>query len=233
MIQAALNGARAPGEHPALPLTPEALEADARAVVAAGAGSLHFHPRDADGLETLEAAPVAAALHAVRPVGVEISLSTGLWITDGDVERRLALIENWTERPDLASVNLAEPGWEELAGLLAARRIGVEAGLNQPEHAEALLASALKPARILIEIDDEQTAGAEAVAVAAAIDQVLDAAGSWTRRLHHGMGPATWAVIAAAKARGHDVRVGLEDVLELPDGSLANGNLALFEAARA
>jgi uncharacterized protein (DUF849 family) len=231
LIQAALNGARAPGEHPALPLTPEALEADARAVVAAGAGSLHFHPRDADGLETLEAGPIAAALRAVRPVGAEISLSTGLWITGGDVERRLALIEGWTERPDLASVNLAEPGWEELADLLTSRRIGVEAGLNLPEHAEALLASGMKPARILVEIDDDGASGEQAVAAAAAVDAVLDAAGSWTRRLHHGMGPATWAVIAAAKARGHDVRIGLEDVLTLPDGSVASGNVALFEAA--
>ena len=84
LIQAALNGARAPDEHPALPLTPEQLAADARAVVAEGARSLHFHPRDPSGAETLADEHVAAALRAVRAAapGVEISLSTGIWIAD-------------------------------------------------------------------------------------------------------------------------------------------------------
>ena len=39
MLQACLNGSRAAGEHPALPLTPEQLAADARACVDAGAGT--------------------------------------------------------------------------------------------------------------------------------------------------------------------------------------------------
>jgi uncharacterized protein (DUF849 family) len=50
-------------------------------------------------------------------------------------------------------------------------------------------------------------------------------------RLHHGYGPATWAVVGAALERGRDVRVGLEDVLVMPDGSTAAGNAALVAAA--
>jgi uncharacterized protein (DUF849 family) len=228
LIQACLNGARAPGEHPALPLTPEQLAADARATVAAGARSVHLHARNADGAESLEPADVAAAVRAVR--GVELSLSTGLWIAGDDVEHRHALVSAWDERPDLVSLNLSEPGWESLAALLGSIGIGVEAGLATVEDAEALVAGPLRPARVLVEIDDETV---DAVPAAAAIDAVLDRAGHTAPRLHHGFGPATWDVIDAAVARGHDIRIGLEDVLVLPDGTPAPGNEALVYAARA
>lgn len=226
MLQACLNGARAPGSHPALPLTPRALAGDARAVAAAGARSLHLHPRDASGAETLEAADVAAALVAVRAAapGVEISLSTGEWIAPD----REALIAQWTELPELVSLNLSERGWQSVAALLGMRGIGIEAGLSTVEDAEALVASALQPVRVLVEIDDEALGGEEAVARAAAIDAVLD---DRAPRLHHAMGPGTWAVIAAAAARGIDARIGLEDVLVLPDGTPAPGNEALVRAA--
>jgi uncharacterized protein (DUF849 family) len=226
VLQGALNGARRPDEHPALPLTPEQLAADARAVVEEGARSLHFHPRDASGAESLAPADVAAALTAVRAAvpGIEISLSTGLWIAGA---RRLDLIAAWTELPDLVSINLSEPGWQEVAALVTSRGIGVEAGLATTEDADALVASGLRPARVLVEIDDEAIDDPSAVAAAAAIEARLqDVEAS---RLHHGMGPATWAVIEAAAP--HDTRVGLEDVLTLPGGERAPGNVQLVAAA--
>jgi uncharacterized protein (DUF849 family) len=63
LLQAALNGDR---EHPAMPRTPEELAAQAREAVEAGARSLHLHPYDDHGRETLGAEPCAAALRAVR-----------------------------------------------------------------------------------------------------------------------------------------------------------------------
>jgi uncharacterized protein (DUF849 family) len=194
--------------------------------VAEGARSLHFHPRDAIGAETLEPAAVAAALTAVRAAvpGIEVSLSTGLWIAG---RNRLDHIRRWTELPDLVSINLSEPGWEELAALVESRGIGIEAGLATTADAEALVASGLAPARVLVEIDDETIEGPAAVAAAAAIDAVLgDHAAP---RLHHGMGPATWAVIAAAGE--HDTRIGLEDVLTLPGGEPAPNNAELVAQA--
>ena len=233
LLQACLNGSRAADEHPALPLTPAQLAADARACVDAGARSLHMHPRDASGAESLDAADVAAAVRAVRAAvpGVEISLSTGLWIAGGDVERRHALIAGWTERPDLVSLNLSEPGWEALAALLDERGIGVEAGLATTLDAEALAGGPLRPVRVLVEVDDEGFGAEGAVAAAAAIDEVLVGTGIDHPRLHHGYGPATWAVLAAAVPLGRDIRVGLEDVLELPGGEIAPGNAALVAAA--
>jgi uncharacterized protein (DUF849 family) len=244
MIQACLNGARRADEHPALPLTPEQLTYDARAVVAAGAGSLHIHPRDASGAETLEPAAVAAAVHAIRVAAprVELSLTTGLWIAGED---RMRLISGWTERPDLCSVNFSEPGWEALIALLSERGIEVEAGIATVEDAEALAGSGLVESwgagsrgrgrrhlpvrRVLVEVEDEDADAA--VARAAAIDRVLDRAAIPTPRLHHGLGPPTYAVIDAAVARGHDVRIGLEDVLVMRDGSAAPGNASLVAPA--
>ena len=140
------------------------------------------------------------------------------------------MIAGWTERPELVSINLSEPGWEELAALVTGRGIGIEAGLGSAFDAEALVASSLRPARVLVEIDDEGLQPEAAVAAAAAIDAALgdhDAP-----RLHHGMGTATWAVIDAARPLGHDVRIGLEDVLTLRDGEPAAGNAELVAALR-
>src|SRR5215210_7957393 len=91
-VQACLNGARPPGSHPALPLDAPGLAADACACAAAGATSVHLHPRDAGGAETLDAAVVDATARAVRgasrlPVGV----STGEWIVPDVVSRVMAI----------------------------------------------------------------------------------------------------------------------------------------------
>jgi uncharacterized protein (DUF849 family) len=50
-------------------------------------------------------------------------------------------------------------------------------------------------------------------------------------QIWHGAGPTTWEVLRAAVLAGIDIRVGLEDVLVLPDGRLAPDNAALVTAA--
>jgi uncharacterized protein (DUF849 family) len=231
LLQAALNGDRA---HPALPRTPAELAAEARAAVAAGARSLHLHPYDDDGRETLAAAPCAAALRAVRAAcpGVPISLSTSAAI-EPDPERRSALVAAWTEVPDLVSANQGEAGIGELCALLAGRGVGIEAGLLSLDDARAFVASgrAAHCARALLEpLDREPDA---AVAHAAAIEQTLADAGVRLEQVHHGEGIASWAVNRRAAARGHGIRTGLEDTPVLPDGRTAAGNGELVAAAAA
>jgi uncharacterized protein (DUF849 family) len=99
------------------------------------------------------------------------------------------------------------------------------------QDALALIDSGLAPAclRVLIEVPGDDPDAA--VEQAAAIDAELERGGVQVPRLHHGEGPATWAVIGAAIARGRDVRVGLEDVLTLPDGTSAADNAELVAAA--
>ena len=66
MLQACLNGGRDRAFHPATPLSPDELAADAKAVVEAGAQQLHIHVRDAAGKESLHPDDVARALEAVQ-----------------------------------------------------------------------------------------------------------------------------------------------------------------------
>jgi uncharacterized protein (DUF849 family) len=244
LVQACLNGDHA---EPQVPKTPAELAEAAALSVAAGARSVHCHPRDADGHESLAPADVAAAVHAIRAAlpRTELSLTTGLWITGGDVDARARAIAGWTERPDLVSVNVSEDGWTELAGLLTERGIGVEAGVWTTGDVEALADSGLVerwgrgargrgrrhlPVRRIL-VEPPSASGPDAVALAAELDAALDAAAIPTPRLHHGSGDATWAVLAAAVPLGRDIRIGFEDTRTLPDGRPAPDNAALVTEA--
>jgi uncharacterized protein (DUF849 family) len=235
LIKACLNGGTTREQHPAVPRTPDELAAAAQEAVRAGAAAVHLHPRDSSGAETLEPEAVFAAVRAVRAAvpGVPVGVTTGLWAVDGDAMRRMGLVTHWVgaDRPDFASVNLSEPGPDALASALNGAGIEVEAGVWTAEDAERLATSEFgtKVIRILVEPRDD--APEDAVATAAAVDEVLDRHGLDAPRVHHGYGMATWAVVEAALRSGRDIRVGLEDTTVLPDGRPAAGNGDLVAAA--
>ena len=85
--------------------------------------------------------------------------------------------------------------------------------------------------RVLVEPVDADPD--DATALVARIHATLDRHEIHVPRLQHGDGGATWVLIADAVRRGLDTRVGLEDTLQLPGGSRADGNPALIAAARA
>lgn len=232
LIKACLNGSREPGEHSALPLTPEELAHDAQLVVAAGAHALHIHPRRADGQQSLAAHDQAAALSAIRAQcpGIPIGVSTIFWI-EPDVTSRLQRVQEWTVLPDFASVNFDEPGISELCDALLARGIGVEAGLSSVEDAEFLVKLNIAELclRVLIEPGEEEPEAA--LRNAEAIIRCLDESNIRLPRLLHGFGNAAWAILEAALQGGCDTRIGLEDTLILPDGRLAKDNTELVAFA--
>jgi uncharacterized protein (DUF849 family) len=229
LLQTALNGAR---EHPTVPRTPEELAAEARAAVEAGARSLHLHPYDHHGRETLAAEPCAAALRAVRATcpGVPVSLSTSAAIVP-DPELRRTLIAAWIELPNLVTANQGEEGILELCELLAARGIGIEAGLLSLDDAQAFVAAGIAPRCVRAMVEPLDPEPDDAVAHAEAIEQALVEGRVRLEQVHHGDGIASWAVNRRAVARGHGIRTGLEDTPVLPDGSLASGNGELVAAA--
>jgi len=226
MIQCALNGDYSRDEHPDVPVTLEQLVADAVACRAAGAASVHLHPRrPADGAGSL--APdvhdaVVAAIRAAVP-DLEISCSTQEDIDLGDAPDRIAAIRAWTSPPDAVSLNLAEQGVIELGAALLDRGIGIEAGVFTLDGAEALLAAPWASAihRVLVETIYEHDDRA-AVELARAIDARVSGLGR--PRLWHGDARANWAVVDAGIAAGVDVRVGLEDTLVGRDGGPAPAN---------
>ena len=228
LLQACLNGDRGGDDHPACPVTPPQLAADAVAVARAGAESLHVHPRDDRGAETLGAEAVAVAVRALAAVGLPVGVTTGAWLAPGPDER-LRVIRSWTGLPDMASVNLHEEGAAAVCRALLDRGIGVEAGVWTPAGADAL--AGLPLLRVLIEIVG--TRAADAVGAADAILRRLDAVGYAGPRLLHGEEEACWPLVRYAGRLGLPTRIGLEDTLVDAAGQRAAGNAELVRQALA
>lgn len=233
-LKACLNGNRPAGAHPALPLTPDALAADAVAVRAAGAQAVHVHPRDARGRESLGSADIGAAVEAIRAAapGLPVGVSTGLWMTEGDVRARQEIVRGWARlpeqaRPDFASCNLSEEGFGDLALAVLDAGVDVEAGVWSVRDAEALAGSGVadRTLRILIEVIDAPAA--QAWPSAERVLDRLDELGPPVPRLLHGEGPAAWPLIDEAIRLGLPTRIGLEDVLCGPAGDPVSGNAEL------
>ena len=172
LVQAALNGGTTRAEHAAVPLTPAELAAEARAAAHQGAQALHLHPRDAPGRRRLT--PTTCWRRwpppGPRPVcrwGHHRHLDR-----DGDVARRLDLVARWTgpDRPDYASINMNEPGTDDLADLLTSLGIQIEAGVWTAADARLLGAAAFRERilRVLMEPVDRNPPGAVATAAEAA-----------------------------------------------------------------
>jgi uncharacterized protein (DUF849 family) len=239
MLQVCLNGSRRPDEHPALPVSPGELAAAARDAVAAGATDIHVHPRDARGVDSLDPDVVATVLDAVRAAvpGIGVGVTTGAWI-EPDPARRAALVASWEVRPDHASVNWHEPGADVVAAALLERGVGVEAGIfSGTDAARRYLDSPLAPRvlRVLAEVTDADPG--TAADTAAVLLRALGVGAAGRARtgvpvLLHGEDSAAWPVLTVARRLGLATRVGLEDVVVLPDGTAARDNAALVAAAR-
>ncbi|MGW2277224.1 3-keto-5-aminohexanoate cleavage protein [Streptomyces sp. NPDC001770] len=235
-IQACLNGRRDATDHRAVPLTPDQLATAARSAMAAGAGSVHMHPRDGEGEESLDVLWVEPAVRAVRRVcpGLPVGVSTGLWMCGGDAAVRRDTVLKWAaaeDRPDFASVNLSEAGFEELAEILAEMGVGVEAGVWSERDALALLGGTRADSctRVLVELIDLPPE--QALIRADRIMDLLRRADCTTPVLLHGEGVSTWPVLDRALALGLETRIGLEDTLVDPDGGAVADNDALVRLA--
>jgi uncharacterized protein (DUF849 family) len=232
-IKACLNGRRAAAAHPAVPITATQLALAARAAVAAGAQALHLHPRAADGQESLLAHDVAAAVAAVRTAcpGTPVGVTTAQWAAPGAAARQ-RLVAAWSDlddrqRPDFASVNVSEEGWQELAATLAAAGIGAEAGVWSVSDAEAV--ARFEPTggwlRTLVEVS-----GVPAAAAVSYADAILGRLGRDPVILH-GEDDSCWPLVAHAGRLGLPTRIGLEDVLTGPAGEPVSGNAELVQIA--
>ncbi|HEV8554546.1 MAG TPA: 3-keto-5-aminohexanoate cleavage protein [Casimicrobiaceae bacterium] len=229
LIKAAINGSRTRAEHPAIPVTPEQEAREASLAIAAGAGAIHVHVRNAAERESFAPEDVARTLEAIRAScpSIPVGISTGAWIVP-DVSQRLSLVRAWDVLPDFASVNVHEDGSLKLIRLLLDRGIGVEAGVWNVRSAEALLSGGLANECLRILIEPAEDMG-DAIANLEQIEPTLGRIGR--PRLLHGVGASAWQLIEIAARRNYDTRIGFEDTLTLPDGSQAENNGALVAAA--
>ena len=228
-VKACINGARTPDQHPDLPVTPEQLAVAAVAAHEAGAKAVHMHPKTPDGKDSLEPDVVGAAVAAVREAapGLPLGVTTGFWaLPDRDARQRA--VEGWTVLPDFASLNWHEPGSPELAEVLLGKGLGVEVGLFHLEAAASWAESRMAQhcMRVMIELQAD-----EDVAVADAMLERIAAAGSPAPVLLHGLDESCWPLLEHAGVCGVQTRIGMEDTLKLPDGTVAPDNAALVSAA--
>jgi uncharacterized protein (DUF849 family) len=241
MLQVTPNGPWGKDIHPNMPVSADELVAELRACFLAGATGVHLHVRDQSGAETLDPLIVNGTCVLVREaarelgVEVEVGLTTGAWIVP-DLGERIAMIREW-EDVDCATVNLSEPGFDELMAAMLKVGIGIDVGLWAPVEMDPLLQSGLLPQvqRVSIELDSGEPyfLTGEPAELAQQVNDLLDDAGSACPRLTHGMDDWTWPLVRDAFRRGHDTRVGFEDSVLLPDGTRAETNAQLVKAALA
>ncbi|MGD9478435.1 3-keto-5-aminohexanoate cleavage protein [Shinella sp. G-2] len=230
IVQACLNGARPTGYHPRLPTSAAALAEEGASCILAGAAELHVHPRGPDGRESLLAVDdTISALRGACP-GSLVGVSTGAWIEDDETRTR-EYISRWSRLPDYASVNLSEPDAPAIIALLDRMGVGVEAGLSCAADAERLvsLPDCQRTFRILIEIEEQTIARADAIADA--IATVLSRADMRRPILLHGFDATVWHFVSRACERRWSTRIGLEDGRLLRNGEQAFGNADLVADA--
>src|SRR3954463_6217058 len=256
VITCAISGALANRDQcPAIPYTPEEYAAEARRIVDEGGVHIHIHARRPDGTPSYEVEDFRAISDAIRgEVGdaAIVNFSTG---TVGvSVAKRVAYLRE--VRPEVAALNMGSMNYakysrsrrdfvfkmvfanpfEEILELLEAMN---ELGIK-PEHecfdlghvgslAPLVDMGVLKPP-LHVDFVMGVLGGVPATArnLAAMADN-LPADAHWGVI---GISRVQWTMVAAALTLGGSIRVGLEDNLYLPDGTMASSNGELIGKAR-
>ncbi|WP_308313403.1 3-keto-5-aminohexanoate cleavage protein [Streptomyces sp. G1] len=231
-----LNGSRNAADGPAVPMSPGDLVEAALAAVAAGGREVLVHARTPCGRESLSPRVVGPLLEALREAGLErgpgpgggVAVSVAVSVApEPDQAGRSARVRSWTVLPDRAVVRFAEPGARELAEELLERGVAVDAEVpvgGSPEPLARFLAWPVRdPARVRLLAEP---ASADPGPVAELLRRLPP-----VPVLLFGRGPAAWPVLRLAARYGTGARIGVGDVLHLPDGRAARSNAELVAAA--
>ena len=165
---------------------------------------------------------------------MEIGVTTARWVEPNPF-KRTELVQQWANlpgyaRPDVASVNVHERGWEIVCEALDSVGIGIELGVWTTGDAVQLKQAGVPAGtvRVLAEVTvtDPDTAVAEAVRILKALGPMQ------VPILLHGEEGGAWPVLDYARRNNLDTRMGFEDTLKGPDGTwLATGNEELVRYA--
>lgn len=243
VIANAPNGAtRTKTDHPALPMTAAELARNAAEIVEAGAALIHIHVRDADGRHLLDADAYREATAAIRrEVGDRLVVqATSEAAGRYKAPEQIAVVR--ALRPEAVSLALREiipdaaheAAAADFFAWLRRERIMVQIILYSPE--EVLRYHALKGRGVLGEGEDfplfvlgRYTSGQ----VSTPADLVPFLAAGTPPRLWAmcAFGPKENACATIAAGLGGHVRVGFENNLFAPDGTMADHNAAQVQRA--
>ncbi|WP_246248928.1 3-keto-5-aminohexanoate cleavage protein [Chelativorans alearense] len=233
------GGRRTKADHPALPQTADELAETAAACLEAGAAMLHCHVRDRDGQHILDAEAYRDATAAVRR---EVGERLVVQITTEAVgryqpEEQMAVVR--AVRPEAASLALKElvpdaaheAAFGRFLAFMKRERIVPQIILYHPE--EALRLKDMM-ARGIVPFDDVPVLyvlGRYTAGQRSAPADLLPFLAPEAPRFGHFMvcafGAREAACVTTAAALGGHARVGFENNLHLPDGTLAPDNAAL------
>ncbi|MBE9556246.1 MAG: 3-keto-5-aminohexanoate cleavage protein [Proteobacteria bacterium] len=240
ILAVAPNGARkTQADHPAIPITPDELAAEAARCREAGAAMIHLHVRDADNKHSLDADAYAAATAAIRREvgdGIVIQMTTEAVGIYAPAEQMAAVR---AVRPEAASMAVRElcpdedslPAFAEFLAWMAGERIMAQYILYAPE--DVALFTDLQTRGVipggrpfLLYVLGRYTPGQKSVP-----EDLLPFMVEADRL------DADWAICAfgaresacalTAAALGGHVRVGFENNFLMADGSVASDNAAL------
>lgn len=251
ILTVAPNGAyKLAADHPAVPLTAQALAADAKRCLDAGAAMLHLHIRDAQGRHSLSTEGYLEALRVVRAaVGDQLVLQvTSEAARVYQAPAQMAMVQ--AVRPEAVSIGLREldqpgigrAGLAAFFGWLARERVMTQVILYDLADLRrwlALRAEGVVPDApwFLLFVLGRYSAGQ----VSSPLDLLPFVAAHTAANTAAQADPEPWAMCAfgaaehacamTAAALGGHVRVGFENNLRLKDGALAPDNAALVAQA--
>jgi 3-keto-5-aminohexanoate cleavage enzyme len=261
VITCSISGAIANREQcPAIPYTPQEYAAEARRIVDEGGVHIHIHARKPDGTPSYEIEDFQAITDAIREeVGdaAIINYSTG---TIGvPLAKRIEYLRAC--RPEVAALNMGsmnyakysrskkqfvfnmvfENPFTEIIELLEAMN---ELGIK-PEHEcfdvghvgslAPLIDMGVLKKPLHVDCVMGVVGGIPPTArnLAAMVDNIPgEAGGSKSHWGVIGISRDQWMLVSAALTLGGSIRVGLEDNLYLPDGTMARSNGELIAKAR-
>lgn len=233
LIKAAINGIRTGDFHPNLPFDIGRATIESKRSFLAGAEAIHVHVWNDQAQESLHPDDVAQWLEAIRLAcpTIPIGISTGAWIAP-DLSERLRLIDAWTVCPDFVSLNTEEVGFEAVADILFQKGIAIEAGLSTVASAEAFAGWVANGRCLRVLLEPNEPTSELAQKTVLAMEAILDEATPTLPRLLHGLDATTWDMLELAAQRGYATRIGFEDTVTLPQGSMATSNAELVAAAK-
>jgi uncharacterized protein (DUF849 family) len=247
---------------PAIPYTPAEYGAEARRIVDEGGVMIHIHARKPDGTPSYEVEDFQAITEAIREeVGEEVIVNFSTGTIGVPVEKRIEYLRACRPEVaalNMGSMNYAKYSrskkgfvfnmvfanpFEEIIELLQAMN---ELGIK-PEH-ECFDVGHVGSLAPLIDMGVLQeplhvdcvmgvVGGIPPTArnLAAMVDNIPRKGSHAAARSHWGVigiSRDQWMLVAAALTLGGSIRVGLEDNLYLPDGTMAASNGELIAKAR-
>jgi 3-keto-5-aminohexanoate cleavage enzyme len=239
------GGRRTQADHPALPLTPAELARVAAECREAGAAMIHTHVRDRNGAHLLDAEAYRAAIAAIR---AEVGDDLVLQITSESLGRyrpdeQMAVVR--AVKPEAVSLALrelapgpaAEPAFAEFLSWLKRERVAPQIILYAPEEAVRLAEMQRRGLIPWHEIPVLFVLGRYVAGQTSLPADLLPFLAPDSPRFRSWMvcafGRHEAACALAAALLGGDVRVGFENNLLLPDGSVAGSNADLVRAVAA